>query len=163
MNSFVCLSVLLDRKGGWGNCVLSGWPHFVLSIHSATVLSGLSLLVDASSMIVAVNLRPVWKLPRRASFWKICRKSLFGWGGQILRSPPLLGMTTPRALEEPKNGLNWEPYCNFPHLNWHSLPEPRCILTNKYFSSPCFSDYASHSIQIKRQNVSLISTVMWDC
>lgn len=43
-----------------------------------------------------------------------------------------------------------------------SLPDPSCILPNKYFSSLHSSDYALHWIQIKRQNVSLISTVMWD-
>lgn len=43
-----------------------------------------------------------------------------------------------------------------------SLPDLSCILPNKYFSSLHSSDYALHWIQIKRQNVSLISTVMWD-
>lgn len=42
------------------------------------------------------------------------------------------------------------------------LPDLSCILPNKYFSSLHSSDYALHWIQIKRQNVSLISTVMWD-
>lgn len=41
-------------------------------------------------------------------------------------------------------------------------PDPRCILPNKCFSSLRSSDYTLHWIQIKRQNVSLISTVMWD-
>lgn len=43
-----------------------------------------------------------------------------------------------------------------------SPPDPSCIPPNKYFSSLHSSDYALHWIQIKRQNVSLISTVMWD-
>lgn len=54
-------------------------------------------------------------------------------------------------------------------LGWSSLlerclllPDPSCVLPNKYFSSLHSSDYALHWIQIKRQNVSLISTVMWD-
>lgn len=161
MNSFVCLSVWLDRKGGWGNKLLSGWLPFMLSIHSEPLFSGLSLLVDTGSMIVAVNLRPVSKLFEKSFLLENLQEEFVWVEGQILRSPPLLEMTTQGALE-PENGLNGGLCCNFPPLNWHSLPEPRCILTNKYFSSLCFSDYASHSIQIKRQNVSLISTVMWD-
>lgn len=43
-----------------------------------------------------------------------------------------------------------------------SPPDPSCILPNEYFSSLHSNDYALHWIQIKRQNVSLISTVMWD-
>lgn len=43
-----------------------------------------------------------------------------------------------------------------------SPPDLSCTLPNKYFSSLHSSDYALHWIQIKRQNVSLISTVMWD-
>lgn len=59
MNSFVCLFVLLDRKGGWGNCVLLGWFYFVFFIYLVIVFLGLFLLVDVSFMIVVVNLRLV--------------------------------------------------------------------------------------------------------
>lgn len=103
-----------------------------------------------------------FKAPEKSYFLENLPDEFVRVEGQILRSLPQLGMTTRGALEDPENGLSKELGCNFPSLNWHSLPEPRCILTNKYFSSLCFSDYAGHSIQIKRQNISLISTVMWD-
>jgi len=38
----------------------------------------LPLLVDIDSTIVTVNLRPVSKLLRRATFWKICQMSSLG-------------------------------------------------------------------------------------
>lgn len=159
MDSFVCLSVLLDWEGGLEDRP-PGWPHFVISVEELS-LSGLSLLVDAGSMtLLSVSDRCKISSVEILS-GKSTREVHLGVG-QIWRSPPPLGMTTPGMFEEPENELNGELCCNFPHLNWHSLPEPRCILTNKYFSSPCLSDYTGHSIQIKRQNVSLISTVMWD-
>lgn len=78
IDSFVCLAAWLDRKGGWEDLLLSRWPHFVLSILTALLFSSLPLLVDIDSTIVTVNLRPVSKLLRRATFWKICQLSLLG-------------------------------------------------------------------------------------
>lgn len=161
MDSLVCLSAWLDRKGGWEDLLLSRWPHFVLSVLTALLFSGLPVgwhwFHDSHCQFEAS-----FKAPEKSFFLENLPDEFVRVEGQSLRSLPQLGMTTWGALEDPENGLSEKLGCNFPSLNWHSLPEPRCILTNKYFSYLCFSDYAGHSIQIKRQNISLICTVMWD-
>lgn len=157
---FAGLPCLPDRKGGWQNGRLSGWPGFVLPIRSAPLLSGSSLLVHAGSQIVvAAHVRPEWELLRGEAPLSLENpRAEFVWAeGQMWRSPPLLGTTTQELRRKLKTLCG-----NLLHQNWHSPLEPRCTLTNKYFSPPRFRDDTGHPVQIKRQNVSLISAAMSD-
>lgn len=111
MNSFACLSVLRDKKGGLGNW-LSGRPHFVVCIYSALPPFRCvgSLWFHDSHCPFKTSL----KFPNKSFLLENLQEEFIWVLGQILRSPSVHGMTTPGALEEPENELNWELCCNFP-------------------------------------------------
>ena len=84
------------------------------------------------------------------------------WQRRLLQSLSCAQQMIPRRWRDEVCEQAWKLCCGSPLRHWLSLPDPRCILPNKCFSSLRSSDYTLHWIQIKRQNVSLISTVMWD-
>lgn len=84
------------------------------------------------------------------------------WQQGLLQSLSRAQHMIPRRWWDEVCEWDWKLGSSSPLQHWLLLPDPRCILPNKCFSSLRSSDYTLHWIQIKRQNVSLISTVMWD-
>lgn len=100
------------------------------------------------------------KLLRRIFLWMFFRGA--EQEQNSLQSSSCVQQMTPRRWWDGVCDLDSKLGCSSLLERCLLLPGLSCILPNKYFSSLHSSDYALHWIQIKRQNVSLISTVMWD-